>query len=50
VRGLSPVGYTKKASGSMPEAFSYHPVRKMGLEECYHSKNPVKSKLPVSKK
>ncbi len=38
VRGTLPSGYTKRASGLMPEAFSY-PVRKMGLEVSVLPKN-----------
>ena len=49
VRGTLPSGYTKKAPGSMPEAFSYHPVRKMGLEptRCKHHKILSLARLPI---
>ena len=46
---LPPVGYTKKAPGFTLEAFSYHPVRKMGLEptRCKHHKILSLARLPI---
>ena len=43
------MGYTKKAPSFMPEAFSYHPVRKMGLEPTRQRSHKILSlaRLPI---